>query len=188
MTPAARAVTLLATSLGAVPLAWLAYLRRRVDAAYWWLAAALGLSFVVDLAGQFLTPSPRWVLSLVFPVATSGLIGAVLLARVDALRFLIMLVATGCVAALWHDGTGPDILLPTVAWLTVTGIAWQWPALGMLRLSLLVMFGGGWLAWLGYNLWPGWPSYLVFQATRLVGTVLFCRAASFPSPRLRAVS
>jgi membrane-bound metal-dependent hydrolase YbcI (DUF457 family) len=175
-----------AWTLGLVPVAWLAWLARRGqrrDAAWWYLAGAFFVSWIADafaLAGA----EPR-LMSLVYPVSQASLVGAVLLERDDAVRFVLALVAVGIVAVLWRGVDTPDVFVRTVAWASIGIIAFDRDALGRLRLALLVAFGFGWLAWIGYTVTPGWDSWLCYQGVRALGAGTFCWAAWNPAPRLR---
>ena len=84
-----------------------------------------------------------------------------------------------------QHGDGPDLLLRTVAWLGIVAIVWRLPV-PRLWLALGTTFGLGWVAWLGYVLSPGWPSWGVYQGVRAVGIGLFCWAA-VGQPTLRVV-
>jgi hypothetical protein len=172
--------------VGAVPLAWLAMLAtrgRRCDVAWWWLAGAFFVSFIADsfaLAGV-----EPWLMSLVYPVSQAAIVGAVLLDREEAVIFVAALMAIGVVAVLWLGVGTPDVLVHTVAWASIAIVALDRESLGRLRLALLVSFGFGWLAWIGYTISPSWPTWLCYQGVRALGAWCFCWAASHPAPRLR---
>lgn len=190
----------LAHTLGAVPLLWLyvlVLLGKHRGAEWWWLATAFGVSWLADTAAHWANPL---LPSAVYPVSQVGLIGAVLLYhRADAIRLLIVLTAAGIVAVHWRAATEPDVLLHTVAWGAAAGIAWNFRALGRLRMALLVYFGlglVGWFmttAWIYHcgeirsckTAWPGSLSWGTLQTARLLGTALFCWAAASPGPQLR---
>jgi hypothetical protein len=185
MTLPARIVSEIASELGIVPLVWLAWraLRgHRSLSVWWWMAAVFGVSWAADTAAIW---NARWLISAVYPATQATLVGIVFLAQSDALVFLIVLTMVGAIDVILHSVTGPNVLLRTVAWLAIVGIAGDRPGLGALRWSLLVSFGVGWLAWLGYATWPGWTSWLIYQAVRAIGIGLFCWAASHPAPFLR---
>lgn len=174
----------LAVTVGLVPLAFLAYLQRRGqkrDAAYWWLAGALAVSFLADVASFVV---PLRATNDAYPLLQSGLIGLVLLDRPTAVLYCVGLALASLLVPLFGLHR-PDWAFATVAWLSVAWIAYRYQALpAWLRLSLLVMFGLGWLAWIGYVLWPGWVGWLAYQGCRAAGTGLFCWAALKPGPRL----
>lgn len=176
----------LAYSLGVIPLAWLAWLAarwHRRDAAWWWLGGAFFVSFIADsfaLAGV-----EPWLMSLVYPVSQAAIVGAVLLEREDAGLFVLALVTMGIVAVLWRGVGTPDVVVHTVAWGSIAVVALDRAALGRLRLALIVAFGFGWIAWIGYTITPGWTSWICYQGLRALGIGCFCWAASRPAPRLR---
>jgi hypothetical protein len=175
--------------LGIIPLAWLAWLAARgkcPDAAWWWLAGAYFVSFLADTAA--LMGVDPWLPSLVYPVSQAALIGAVLLERTQARTFVIVLVLTGLAAVLWLGVGSPDVLVHTVAWLGVALVVYNRDALGRLRTALLVSFGWGWLAWVGYAIAPGWPAWFAYQSVRAVGIGSFCMAAMNPTPRLKVLA
>lgn len=192
-----------ATAIGIVPLLWIAFLHFRGkarDLAWWWIAGAFAVSWLADNASRW-TGHP--LVSVTYPVAQAGLIGAVFLFRADAIKFVLVLMAVGVADILLIGVQGPDILLRTVAWLSVVGIVYPIWQLGRLRTSLLVYFGMGWLAWMLYAsiaTWPDWvfyfrgqphaisPAWLSwssYQLTRLAGILLFCWAATSPEPHLK---
>lgn len=182
---AVRVVSEIAAEMGLVPLAWLVLLRlrgHRIDAAWVWLAVAFAVSWVADTAALWLDPD---LVGNLYPITQAALVGAVLLDRLEAAQFAVALVLVGVVAVLWHGPLGIDVLLRTVAWGAVTIIVWRLPLPARLRASLLVTFGLGWLCWMWYAAAPGWPSWSAYQVVRFAGIVLFCMAASNPTPRLR---
>jgi hypothetical protein len=177
-----------AYAVGAAPLAWLVMLAmrgERRDAAWWWLAGAFFVSFVADSVA--LAGVEPWLMSLVYPVSQAAIVGAVLLEREDAALFVCGLVTVGIVAVLWRGVGTPDVLVHTVAWASIGVIAFDRDALGRLRLALVVAFGFGWMAWLGYTLSPGYLTWLCYQGVRALGIGTFCWAASNPAPQLRVL-
>jgi hypothetical protein len=175
-----------AHQMGLVPFLWLCWLRVRGEergSAWWWLAIAFLVSWFADSAVDLGAPSD--MVNTVYQVSQSALIGAVLLDRSDAVVLTITLCLVGIAAVLWNHLAGPDVLLSTVASLAIAGIAYERRALTRVRWSLLVMFGAGWVAWMGYCLAPGWTFYLLYQATRAVGIGLFCWASWNPRPQFR---
>lgn len=165
-----------------VPLLWLATWKRDLGAAWWWIAGAFAVSWIADTAALWASP---WVVGVLYPVSQSAIIGAVFLSRRDAVRLVGIVVGIGVIDVLWHGTTGPDILLRTVAWLSVVGIVYPLRQLERLRICLLVAFGLGWACWMGYTINPGWTSWLLYQSVRLAGILLFCWASLKPGPRLR---
>jgi hypothetical protein len=160
--------------------------RQRRDAAWYWLAGAFFVSWIADsfaLAG--IEP---WLMSLVYPVSQAAIVGAVLLEREDAALFVLALVIVGILAVLWKGVGTPDVLVHTVAWGSIVCVAFDRDALGKLRLALIVAFGFGLVAWLGYTLTPGWPSWLAYQGVRALGIGTFCWAAAKPGPTFRVLA
>jgi hypothetical protein len=165
--------------LGLVPLCWLA-VRGETRAEWWWLAVAFAVSWVADTVAHLVNP---WLPAAVYPVSQAAVIGAVLLPRRDAWLFAGALVLVGIAGVLLEGVWGPDLFLETVASLGIVGIVYARP-LGLLRLALLVAFGMGWLAWIGYLFVPGFPSWGVYQGVRAVSLGFFCWARE-RAPRLR---
>lgn len=168
-----------ATALGAVPLVCVA--AARAPRAYWWLALAFGISLLADLTA-LLTHEPFWV-SRVYVVSQAALVGAVFLDRTDALWTLAALVFLG-LGGVFLEPSGPELFTHTCAWGLAALVAYEM-APQPLRRSLLVYFGWGLLAWAAYVMVPGWPSWLAYQSTRLLGIALFGYACWKPAPELR---
>jgi len=163
--------------MAVLPLVWLALLQVAGvgrGTAWWWLGSAFGVSWLADWAAHWVHPV---AISAVYPVTQAAMIGAVFLSRAEARCFLGVLIATGLAAAV--SGQLPDVLLHTVAWLGLVGILWPLPH-GSLRSAMLLLFGVGWLAWLGYVLRPGWTSWGLYQSIRAVSIAWFCWAAYRP--------
>lgn len=175
----------LAHLLGAVPILWLALMQlwgEKRGAAWWWLAGAFAVGWGADTLAHWASP---WLASTVYLVSQAGIIGAVLLARREAVLLAAVLVGIAVLAILWRGVEGPDLLLHTVAMGSVAGIVWDRKVLGLLRMAFLVRFGVGLLIWWAYGLYPGWTTWGAYQSVRLAGVLLFCWAAVWPAPRLR---
>lgn len=187
----------LAHWIGLVPLLWLVLLDVRDvrrDAAWWWIAGALGVSWLADTAAHWVNPD---LVGNVFPLAQTALIGAVVLSRAEALRFVGALLAVALVDIGSRGPLGADVLVATVANGAVVGLAWRPDADRRLRGALLVYFGLGLFAWWAFalstelfhlgirELVPAWPTWLAYQATRALGIGLFCWASRSSGPPLR---
>lgn len=168
----------MAHGLGLVPLILVAAFR--APRAYWWLALAFAVSFLADTTSHFV--NPFWV-SRVYVVSQAALVGAVFLDRTDALWTLAALVVLGLIGVFLQPA-GPELFTHTCAWGLAALLAYE-IAPEPLRRSLLVYFGWGTLAWFAYVAVPGYPSWLAYQGTRLVGIVLFGYACWNPAPQLR---
>lgn len=168
-------------TMGLIPLAWLA-VRRERRAEWWWLAAAFAVSWIADAAT--LLGYPTWVPVTVYPVTQAAIILAVLAERQEAKAFALLLVFVGLVTILTEGTTGPTLLLEMITASVIVSVVWPLP-LGRLRLTLLVAFGVGFLAWVGYVLAPGWTTWGIYQAVRAVSIVMFCWASLQTHPRLQ---
>lgn len=185
MSPLVVAVSQVASNMALLPLGWLVLKGRKLDIAWWLLAGAFAVSWLADTAANWFDP---WIIGAVYPVSQAAIVAAVFLDRRNTLKLILILLLVGVVDVFWKGVDSPDILLRTVAWLSIVGIAYPLKQLGTLRVSLLVSFGVGWLAWMWYAMNPGWPSWIGYQSVRLVGILLFCWAATSPLPRLRIIS
>lgn len=177
-----------AHQIALAPLLFLAGLHvtgRHRGAAWWWLAGAFLVSWVADSAVDL--GVDWWLVSVVYPVSQAAIVGAVLLDRSDAIRLALVLSVVGMVSVLWRGVSGPDVLLRTVAWGAVVGVAWQYRAIGRTRLALLVYFGVGLVAWYVYVFAPSWWTWGGYQAVRALGIGAFCWASLSVTPQLRAV-
>lgn len=187
-------ITDVAMALGALPLLTLLVLLaggwKRVSG-WWFIATGFGVSFLADAATMAVGWHLQWVPVALYPASQAALIGGALLeTRQAAVRFNVCLVAVGVLVCFLQPSGQADAILTPLAWGSVAVLAWQlWYEPG-LRLSLLVYFGLGALAWLAFCLWPADPlhrPWYAVQSTRLVGIALFCRAAWRASPHLRLV-
>lgn len=154
-----------------IPLAVLGWLRlrgRRLDTAYWWLAVAFGVSWLADTAAHWLPPS---LVSAVYPVGQAGIVAAVLMPKDYAALILGLLVAVGMVGVITHGVSGPEFVIRAVAWGVIVAVVLFAPV--PIRIPLLIYYGLGLLAWVGYNAIPGWTSWGIYQGTRAVGLGAF---------------
>lgn len=186
-------IAVASTALGFLPLAWLAFLKwgrgHTINAAYWWLAVALGVSGVVDTLGWFVPKQTGALVSDLYPITQSAIIAAVFLTLAERWIIVAYLVLAGFVSVL-ISMPGRDVLLATVGWGAVSGIVLDRWALGRLRTALLISFGGIILPWWWYCATPEedratkTAAWLVFQSVRAIGTAWFCYAAWKPGPVL----
>ena len=176
-----------AHALGAVPLlylAWLGFRYQRRDPAYWWVAAGYFASFLADTAAHWIGHP---LVSSTYPILQAGLIAAALLPAAELTLFVVVMAWAATTAVAWQGITGVDILLHTVCWLSLAGIAYRARSVPF-RDALLTSFGVGWLAWLLYSADPGWLSWAGFQLTRVAGTAAFCVAVAHAGrPQLKIV-
>lgn len=180
-----------AHQMALLPLVWLACLAhagKARDAAWWWLASAFAVSWLADTATDLLPKTVDWVPVLAYPVAQSALVGAVFLTRRLATVLLVALAGVALLVAVSGGSRGPDIILTSAACLAVVGIVLERPSIPpRLRLSLLVYFGVGLIAWVGHAFRLDLGTYYAYQAVRLLGLILFCWAAIGPERSLKAV-
>lgn len=162
-----------AWTLGLVPALWLAGLagrRRSLPPWTWAMAGGFGVSWIADAIARWVGAGP---VSQVYPVMQAAVFTAVLVPRHWAENVIALFLLAASASIVMRQGIGLDILLHVLAWGTVAGLAWRYTAHG-LRGALLVYFGLGVLAWLGYVVWPGWGSWLTYQGTRAVGLGWWC--------------
>jgi len=182
-------VAALAQLIGLVPVAWLAWRAtggRAVEPAAWWIALGFAVSWIADEAAHHARPE---LVGVIYQPIQAAIIGGVFLDRREARWYATALAGLGIVGAALWGGAGVDTFTESIADLSIVGIVsgvrplWRHDPL---RMALLVAFGGSWLAWLAvasYPALPRWPSYLAYQGARLVGALLFCRAALRPAAR-----
>jgi hypothetical protein len=163
---------MLATVLGLVPLAWCAWRRERRPT-YWWMAAAFGVSFLADVAGAL--GYARYA-GQVYPVLQAALVAMTLLAGAPLYAYVAAVLFAASLSIAWRGAGGYDVILRLVAFGGLAGFSLAVPNT-RLRASLVVYFGLGALAWLGYVWIPGWTTYALMQGTRAVGIGLWCWAA-----------
>lgn len=152
-----------------LPLLWLgvlAYYGQRRSALWWTFALILGLSWIADTAAHWIDP---WLVSRTYPLLQAVILGAVLLPADRLWRLLVVLGATGLIAA---STTGPDILTHTVAWTSMLVILW--PTRDPMGRAFALIVLGNWLGWLGYTIAPGWGTWGLYQGLRAFGLGVFC--------------
>ena len=165
----------IAAALGAVPLAWLAGMHavgRRVGSAWWWLAAAFGVSLAADALALVLG---HGAVSQVYPLGQAALVLLVILPRPNALAVVTALALLSGLSLAWRGADGLDTVLHVAAWGAVGAAAWTLPD-SRLR-TTLVGFAVLAVAWVWFTLAPGWGSWLGVQWVRALLTVGLCWAA-----------
>ena len=172
-----------AHQLGLVPLVWLLAQRSagvRFAPQWWAMAAAFLISWLADWVSHWTST---------FPVGPFYLLGQgtcivwALCPTTVAEQFTGLLAVTINVAVATLDMAKPDVLVHTVAWLGLLVCVWGEPMSLELRVTLLLAFVMGWLAWLGYVVRPGWTSWLAYQGVRASSVVAFCWASWRPPVR-----
>jgi hypothetical protein len=155
-----KAFGVIAHGLGAVPLAWLALLAvrgYRVDAAWWWMAVAFGVSFAADVA-SLVVGHP--LVSQTYPVLQGAVFTLALVPSRYAVRVIAAFFVAAAVSVTIRHAAGLDVLLHVVSWGFVAAFAVnRVPALAWGFAALCV-------AWLAYVAWPGWWTWGAMQAVR----------------------
>ena len=173
-------------TIGALPILWLGALSLRYETRgteWWWLATALGVSWIADTVALFAHVPDQ--VGAVYPILQTGLIALVLLDRFWATNAIGLMLFTALVNVAWLGPRGDEWLLNTVSSaIACATVLLRWE-LGLLRSALLVLFGIGAIFWLWYVADPFGPGYWLYQGTRLTATLMFCRAAWKPAPSLR---
>ena len=175
-------------AIGLLPL--LAAYVRKPPEPYRLIAWGLAVSFFADTAVHF-GASPL-VVSIVYPVTQAFVIALALDDTAgNVLALLAALVSAGLAAAGLYDPAAPlpDVLLSTVAFGSVAGLAWMTLRPSVLQTALVVYFLAGLIAWWAF----AWTAYTrqaqdamtAYQWSRAVGIALFCLALAKPAPRLR---
>lgn len=164
-----------------LPLAWLGWLAsngHRRPVLWWALALVLSVSWIADTAAHWVDP---WLVSALYPAAQAVVLGMVLLPGFALGNLLWIVLGATAVPLLWRSEAHPEVFAHTVAWTALVVIAWPHRDL---RAPVVVTFGLGWLAWLGYNMLPSWGTWGAYQGVRALGLGAFCWATL--SQRVRA--
>lgn len=154
-----------------IPLIW-CVAQGETRAEWWWLGIAFGISWLADTASHWMDPV---VISTVYPVGQSAILGAVLLDR-HAARVWVLGLMTLALMAIELEHFAPDRLLRTIAWLGIVTMIWDRP-LGRCWHVLVMAYGVGWAAWMAYTFWPGWTIWSTYQGIRAVSIGMFCWAS-----------
>lgn len=160
-----------------VPLLWLGWLAlryQRRDCTYWLIGFAFSVSVLTDLTVK-LFPALLPLANL-YPLVQALAVAMVMLDDVEARQFTGILTLAGVLSVVLTEGS--DLLLYTVACLSVCLITWRSTLPSLIRAALYVFFGGSWLALVNsfWHPYP-WAGYL-FHGTMLAGCGLFCWAAA----------
>lgn len=165
---------------------------RPVDAKVWCLAIAYLIGWCADwIAFGHLTHNITF--GNFYPLAQCLVLGVALLHDRRIATFSYVLVITAAVTIRWPSPVDTDVLLRTVAWLSVAVLGWRAQDLNLpLRLSFVLSYGVGWGLWVIYLMvrayymtpqgWRGgwfatWVPYLSYQAVYLLGALVFCVGA-----------
>ena len=165
-----------------LPLAWLVWRQvrgHRSELSWWLLAGAFGVSWIADTAAHVLSRDYNWVPSLTYPVLQTAVIAFVLLPRRTAAAFATCLIAVALIVILADGAEAPDLVLRSVAWLSIIAMVWLVEMPTRLRACLIVSFGVGLALWMAVLRWPIAATWYVYQINRLIGLLLFCWAASY---------
>lgn len=170
-----------------LPLVWLSALAmrgHRRDVAFWWIAIAFAVSFASDTAA-IVFKTGGWAISCAYPMAQVALIVAVLAnAWSEAAKIITALCASALFAVGLEDMTKPEWAFHLIAFGTVTVMAWRRPALGRLRLALLVYFGLSAALWCVHVAWLTTATWYPYKIADTVGLLLFCWATVNDRPAL----
>lgn len=156
-----------------LPLLWLgglAFHGHRRPVLWWALAVVLSVSWVADTVAHVVNPA---LVSALYPALQTIVLGVVLLPTRALGRFAVLILAATIGPLLYRGVAHPDIFARTACWAGLLTIAWPHREI---RLPVLVTFGLGWLAWLGYNFLPSWGTWGTYQAIRALGLGTFCWA------------
>lgn len=158
-----------------LPLLWLgvlAWYGQQRGVLWWTLALVLGVSWMADTAAHWVDP---WLVSALYPAVQACVFASIVLPS-PALEHFVGLVSLATALAIhWRGGPHPEVLAHTVAWTGLVMITWPHREI---RLPVLVTFGLGWLAWLGYNMLPAWGTWGTYQGVRALGLGVFCWATA----------
>lgn len=157
-----------------LPLLWLAGLawhHQRRSVLWWALACVLSISWVADTAAS--QGADPWLVSACYPAVQALALAVVLLPPRALGRFAALILAATILPLLYRGVAHPDVFARTACWAGLLTIAWPHKTI---RLPILVTFGLGWVAWLGYNFAPSWLSWGAYQGVRALGLGVFCFA------------
>lgn len=157
-----------------IPPLWLGvlhYYGQRRSVLWWTVALVLSVSWLADTAAHWVDP---WLVSACYPAVQALVLAGVVLPRSALWRFAVLVLSTTVATLVWRGGPHPEVLAHTVAWMGLMVLAWPHP----IRVPVLVTFGLGWLAWLGYNMLPAWGTWGVYQSVRATGLGVFCWATA----------
>jgi hypothetical protein len=164
-------------SIGILPALWLGVLwasGRKVGSAWWWMAAAFGVSFVADLLAEWLGHP---AVSQVYPTAQAVLFLFVLVPRGVAIRLSGLLLFISGLSLGLRQGLGLDVALHATAWGGVAVVADAVLAPSRLREALVWGFALLTLAWVWFWATPTMAAWSAVQLVRLGMAGWWCVAA-----------
>jgi len=161
--------------MGLVPLLWLGVLAvhgQRRSPLWWALAITLGVSWLADTAAHWISP---WLVSAVYPIAQTLVLGMVLIPAALLWRFLVAVAITTGLALALAGTWRPELLIHTVCWTGILVMAWPYREI---RGATVWTFGMGWIAWVVFATLPTFATWGVYQGMRALGLGVFCWAAA----------
>jgi len=161
--------------MGLLPVLWLGVLAsagHRRSPLWWALGITLSLSWVADTAAHWVDP---WLVSSLYPIAQTLVMGIVLLPASRLGRFVAAVAVTTGLALLLAGTGHPEVLIHTVCWTGILVLAWPYREI---RGPTVWTFGVGWLAWVAFASLPTFATWGVYQAIRMTGLGVFCYATA----------
>jgi hypothetical protein len=161
--------------MGLVPILWLgvlAYYGQRRSPLWWALGITLSISWVADTAAHWVDP---WLVSALYPIAQTLVMGIVLIPAARLSRFLGAVALTTGLALLFAGTRHPEMLIHTICWTGILVLAWPY---GEIRGPTILAFGVGWLAWVVFANAPTFATWGVYQGIRAFGLGVFCWASA----------
>ena len=164
-----------AHQMGLLPVLWLgvlAYHGQRRSALWWALGITLSLSWVADTAAHWVDP---WLVSSLYPIGQTLVMGTVLLPTVLLWRFVGAVALTTGLALALAGLHHPEVIIHTICWTGILVLVWPYREI---RGPTVWTFGVGWLAWVLFASLPTFATWGVYQAIRGMGLGVFCWATA----------